>query len=199
MNNLLNAAKLGLEYAEQVLAERKLDLAGCPHKWADEDRDVAAIRAAIEAAEKAKPVAWRYKPMVGSPWSITDDGYYISCKQRDHGYLVEPLYAAPTPVQPVAWRDHVEQRLLTWRKSTMNPDGDRLSLEDFMDKEGLDDLIDFVCDEFVAPAPVQQPPLTDEQITEIWESQPRWHAPPIGATDREFARDIERAVRGEKT
>jgi hypothetical protein len=52
MNNLLNAARLGLEYAEQVLAERKLDLAGCPHKWAQEEQDVAAIRTAIEASEQ---------------------------------------------------------------------------------------------------------------------------------------------------
>jgi hypothetical protein len=101
MSDLLKAARLGLEYAEQVLAERKLDLAGCPHKWEREQADVDAIRTAIEAAEKVQPVAWRYKPMVGSPWSITDDGYYISCK-RDQGYCVEPLYAAaPTPVQPL--------------------------------------------------------------------------------------------------
>ena len=36
--------------------------------------------------------------------------------------------------------------------------------------------------------------LTDAAITEIFESEPRWHYPPIGATDRAFARDIERAV-----
>lgn len=38
------------------------------------------------------------------------------------------------------------------------------------------------------------PTLTDERITEIFESAPRWHYPPIGATDREFARDIKAAV-----
>jgi hypothetical protein len=59
---------------------------------------VSDLLQAAKAAEKAKPVAWRYKPMVGSPWSLSDDAYYVSCK-RDRGYLVEPLYAAPAPVQ----------------------------------------------------------------------------------------------------
>ena len=36
-------------------------------------------------------------------------------------------------------------------------------------------------------------PLTDEQITEIWAAKVRYHAAPIGSTDLEFARDIERA------
>lgn len=41
--------------------------------------------------------------------------------------------------------DVVEQRLLTWRQRHMNRSGDRLALDDFMDKESLDDLIDVVC------------------------------------------------------
>ena len=40
----------------------------------------------------------------------------------------------------------VEQRLRTWRKRTMNPNGDKLALDDFMGPESLDDLIDCVCD-----------------------------------------------------
>jgi hypothetical protein len=40
------------------------------------------------------PVAWRYKGMMGMPWSLSDDGYYVSCK-RDKGYTVEPLYTHP--------------------------------------------------------------------------------------------------------
>ena len=50
--------------------------------------------------------------------------------------------------EPVAWREHVEQRLLTWRQSFVNRSGDQLALDDFMDKQSLDDLIDFVCDEW---------------------------------------------------
>lgn len=59
-----------------------------------------ALRAAL--AEQAQPVAWRYKPMVGSPWSLSDDGYYVSCK-RDNGYIVQPLYT--TPPAPQSLRD----------------------------------------------------------------------------------------------
>ena len=49
--------------------------------------------------------------------------------------------------EPVAWREHVEQRLLAWRQSFVNRSGDQLALDDFMDEQSLDDLIDFVCDE----------------------------------------------------
>ena len=49
--------------------------------------------AALEQPEQ-EPVAWRYKGMMGMPWSLSDDGYYISCK-RDQGYIVEPLYTHP--------------------------------------------------------------------------------------------------------
>lgn len=44
-----------------------------------------------------------------------------------------------------------------------------------------------------APAAAERKPLTDEQITAIWSEKPRWHAAPIGETDLEFARAIERA------
>ena len=42
-----------------------------------------------------------------------------------------------------------------------------------------------------APAVVE--PLTGEQIAAIWAQKPRYHAAPIGKTDIEFARAIERA------
>lgn len=51
-------------------------------------------------AKQAQPVAWRYKPMVGAPWSLSDDGYYVSCK-RDSGYIVQPLYTTPPAPQPL--------------------------------------------------------------------------------------------------
>ena len=50
--------------------------------------------------------------------------------------------------EPEAWREHVEQRLLAWRQSFVNRSGDQLALDDFMDEQSLDDLIDFVCDEW---------------------------------------------------
>jgi hypothetical protein len=62
------------------------------------------------------------------------------------------------PAEPVAWRDHVEGRLNDWRQRFVNKSGDSLGLDDFMDKESLDDLIDFVCDEWATPpAPEAQP------------------------------------------
>ena len=63
----------------------------------------------------------------------------------------------PEQQEPEAWRDHVEQRLLTWRQSFINRSGDQLALDDFMDKRSLDDLIDFVCSEYIAPL------FTDEE------------------------------------
>lgn len=66
--------------------------------------------------------------------------------------------------EPVAWRDHVEQRLLTWRQSFVNRSGDQLALDDFMDKESLDDLIDFVCDEYTAAPVAKLEPLSEREI-----------------------------------
>jgi hypothetical protein len=48
--------------------------------------------------------------------------------------------------------DHIEQRLLTWQQQRMNKSGDRLALDDFMGKDSIDDLIDFVCDEYALDA-----------------------------------------------
>lgn len=81
-----------------------------------------------------------------------------------HERNVQQLFGTPQPKEPeqepVAWRDHVEQRLLTWRQSFVNKSGDQLALDDFMDKRSLDDLIDFVCDEYTTPP--KRKPLTDE-------------------------------------
>lgn len=75
---------------------------------------------------------------------------------------------AAEPAQPVAWRDHVEQRLRTWRQRFVNRSGDQLALDDFMDAESLEDLIDFVCDEWSAPQPPADVPLLT--IAEIKEA-----------------------------
>lgn len=58
----------------------------------------------------------------------------------------------PTGAKPADWRDHVEQRIREWRQRTINRSGDRLAIDDFMDAESLDDLIDYVCDEYSGPA-----------------------------------------------
>ena len=52
-----------------------------------------------------KPVAWRYKSMIGLPWSLSDDAYYVSCK-RTQRYMVEPLYTHPPRRE---WRGLTEE------------------------------------------------------------------------------------------
>lgn len=61
--------------------------------------------------------------------------------------IAEAEMAHPPKREPLTWSNHVEQRMLQWRRRIVNRSGDRLALDDFMDKESLDDLIDFVCDE----------------------------------------------------
>lgn len=77
--------------------------------------------------------------------------------------------AEPTPsvsAEPVAWRDHVEQRIRSWRQRTMNKSGDRLAIDDFMGQESIDDLVDFVCDEFASP----QPPVSGQPNARLVEA-----------------------------
>jgi len=65
------------------------------------------IEAALEQPEQ-EPVAWRYKGMMGMAWSLSDDGYYVSCK-RDNGYMIEPLYTHPPRRE---WRGLTEGALM---------------------------------------------------------------------------------------
>ena len=51
---------------------------------------------------------------------------------------------------------HIEQRLLTWRQRIVNRAGDRLALDDYMNKEAIADLIDFVCDESAIDAAISK-------------------------------------------
>jgi hypothetical protein len=48
----------------------------------------------------------------------------------------------------------------------VNRSGDQLALDDFMDKESLDDLLEYVLDEYTTPQPAQKP-LMDAKIVEI--------------------------------
>ena len=136
------------------------------------DNYISIGRQAIAEAEKQEPVAWKIVPikpteeMLKAMDECSKEGY----DERLYAGHAASVYmaavdVAPSPKveqEPVAWRDHVEQRLLTWRQSFVNKSGDQLALDDFMDKRSLDDLIDFVCDEYSAPP--QRQPLTDEQI-----------------------------------
>jgi hypothetical protein len=64
----------------------------------------------LQAEPVQEPVAWRYKGMMGMPWSLSDDGYYVSCK-RDNGYMVEPLYTTPPRRE---WQSLSEEEIDRW-------------------------------------------------------------------------------------
>ena len=76
---------------------------------------------------------------------------------------IEAFLAAEPEAEPVAWRDHVEARIRGWRRSQMNSDGDRISVSDLMYPEEIDDLVDYVCDEYTSPEPARKP-ITDVEI-----------------------------------
>ena len=82
----------------------------------------------------------------------------------DHIPDATKMVAEPVKQEPVAWCDHVEHRLLTWRQSFVNRSGDQLALDDFMDQRSLEDLIDFVCDEYTAPTPRKPEPVEQEPV-----------------------------------
>jgi hypothetical protein len=79
--------------------------------------------------------------------------------------------------EPVAWRDHVEQRIRSWRQSNMNRSGDRLAIDDFMGENDIDDLVDYVCDEWAEPAaPPALPPGAREAIDILRKLLTHWWA-----------------------
>lgn len=50
---------------------------------------------------------------------------------------------------PVDWEATVEDRIRSWKQRVMNRSGDHLAIDDFMDRESIEDLIEHVC----APLP----------------------------------------------
>ena len=143
---------------------------------AEADYAITALRERLAQPEQ-EPVAW-WLPKHPHPDMVSRVKWSDEC---------EPLYTTPPRCpncasleaqnteldaklaemekgEPVAWRDHVEQRLLTWRQSFVNRSGDQLALDDFMDKESLDDLIDYVCDEYTTPPRREWVGLTEEDL-----------------------------------
>ena len=76
-----------------------------------------------------EPVAWRFKLIIASPWSLSDDAYYISCK-RDKRYIVEPLYAAP----PASVSEAPQRKPLTVTKLQ-----EALVYTNLIDRDAIDD------------------------------------------------------------
>ncbi len=126
-------------------------------RWAADLRAAAAVvrgpdalRAAAEKARAAlSDLLLKRDPIVYSDALRALDEALAQTRQPAdaRGAGDEPI-AQP---QAAGWADVVEQRLLTWRTRMMNEDGDRPALDDFMDKESIDDLIDCVC------APITEP------------------------------------------
>jgi hypothetical protein len=93
--------------------------------------------------------------------------------------------------------DHIEQQLHAWRQRLMNESGDRLALDDFMDEESINDLVDFVCDQWALEAAIRaaaehvaetRKPLTEREIYATYAT--------VSVSDStliDFARAIERA------
>lgn len=135
--------------------------------------DAARAALANQRAEAGVPVAYLMEPAPGAHPNLKPDvTFHQPPKKAD--WIITPLVRAAAQPEAVPqggqWRDHVEQRIRTWRQRTMNKSGDMLAIDDFMGQESIDDLVDFVCDEWAAPPSTQPPaaqamaPLTDEWI-----------------------------------
>jgi len=81
-----------------------------------------ALRARLaEPVQEPITVAWRYKAMAESVvWSLSDDGYYISCK-RDKGYIVEPLYTHPPASRPLTEEEIAKAKAKIWGNANIAP------------------------------------------------------------------------------
>jgi hypothetical protein len=125
------------------------------------DRGVRAV--------PGEPVAWQERQQVSptqwSDWYERRSGWSLSRDQEIESsgirYQFRPLYLATSVASPAApaspvvqapWREHAEQRMRSWRQSFVNKSGDQLALDDFMDERSLEDFIDYVLDEWAAPA-----------------------------------------------
>lgn len=76
--------------AEAERAEPKVEPAP---GWCKHCRQYTVDEPLPAEADKAEPVAWRYRPGVSRPWALTDDGYLASCKRPS--YQVEELFTYP--------------------------------------------------------------------------------------------------------
>jgi hypothetical protein len=100
---------------------------------------------------------------------------WIAKYEKDIGPLEYAVPAKQEQGEPVAWRDHVEQRLLTWRQSFVNRSGDQLALDDFMDKKSLDDLLEYVLDEYTTPQQRTWVGLTEEEMYQVMQDRTWMH------------------------
>lgn len=117
----------------------------------------AAAEQALDTLEHVQAHIGRYDPPV-----VTT----IARAMQPTIDALRAVLAAEQPqseAQPVAWREHVEQRIRSWRQRTMNRYGDRLAIDDYMSADAIDDLVDYVCDEYAAPPPSAPEPSANER------------------------------------
>jgi len=105
---------------------------------------------------------------------LSGPGFDAAQKARALKAALAAPAEGPQAVAP-EWRDHVEQRIRTWRQRTMNKSGDMLAIDDFMGQESIDDLVDFVCDEWAAPtAPDKAEPDLAAELQECRQDAERY-------------------------
>lgn len=141
----------GLTYVERLAAQTVEAIAALKAMQGPQGRR-EAFEAHCHKEDGYKPQQWKECHENTLPERFQDN-YQLRVDQKC--WLAWQAGAAWQAQQPqadaVPWRDHVEQRLLTWRQRFVNKSGDQLELLDFMSKRSMDDLIDFVCDEYAAP------------------------------------------------
>jgi hypothetical protein len=144
------------------------------HWDAEAEPVVKRARAALDAGQ-AQPVGVLFRGQGGAFRFGPGDNLLAlyALPPGEHALYTSPQ--ASQPVAPAGWRDHVEQRLRSWRQSFVNKSGDQLALDDFMDEPSIDDLIDFVCDEWAEPAALSAAPpapaarpVTGPQAITLW-------------------------------
>lgn len=125
-----------------------------------------------EKEREAFEAAWRECRDACDPsdWKTSEAAAYRGFFA--HGYRAALASQQAGKGEP-QWREHVEQRIRTWRQRTMNKSGDRLAIDDFMGQDSIDDLVDFVCDEWAAPP--SREPLTDDAILDAFCHTPGIH------------------------
>lgn len=135
-----------LSYGSRDPATGALLSSGLPSMASIEDVEAAARY--LRACAEAEPVATVRVHDTGGNAGIA----WTAVPTENAGVMRggTPLYTNPQPpsTQPTLTAEIVERRLRTWRQRFVNRSGDQLALDDFLDRESLDDLVDFVCDEY---------------------------------------------------
>ncbi len=150
---------------------------------------IAALRAALAQQQEQEPVARVIDdetPEGSTEW-IPYSGRQVPVKTGDLLYTHPPR--RETEQEPVAWMyrgirfdDTPHDRpSLIWRPEYM----DAMSANKGAKAAPL----------YTHPPRREWRGLTEEEISDIFEAEPRYHYPPIGATDREFARAVEAALK----